>query len=83
MPALHIMDELMNFITFEGKDQALSGKFDDHVMMLAMALALKSGATRYVIPRWKGPLPPEVERYERQRARGAMSGGRVCPFNHP
>ena len=76
--AEHIMDELRNFVTKDGKDQALSGKHDDHVMALAIAYNFKDVATQYHLPvEQQDTLPPELLALERQQARQNGGGSRT------
>lgn len=73
MSSVELVEQHQNFIIKDGKEQALEGKLDDGVMALAIARAVKAGATRYVERRYHQELPPEVARYERQRQRAAGS----------
>lgn len=71
VPAEHIVDELQNFVTKDGKDQALAGKHDDHVLALAMAVELKRAATPYRERVFTPALPPDVRVMQARRGMGS------------
>lgn len=72
--AEHIMDEMCHFVTRDGKDQALSGKHDDHVMALAIAYNFLDVATLYTLPQTREDLPPEIIELERRNRHRTGAG---------
>lgn len=71
----HIIAELENFIVKDnGRSEAESGWHDDDVLSLAIGLETLNGATPYVLPRLRRPLPRDLQESEaRSRARHSVA----------
>lgn len=72
------LDELGWFARVKGKEQAVEGKHDDDVIMLAIGLTLIENATHYVPPyAIRSELPPDLRRMFEEEEKGRRGPERM------